>query len=66
MERDPELQNTVLDPSLDTLSGYLLYMSSLPFWFDRFYTLLHHVILGRPLPHEFYIHNEESKAEIIR
>jgi fatty acid desaturase len=37
--RDPELQNTPIDPDLKTLSGYLLYLSGLPFWYDRTTTL---------------------------
>lgn len=67
IKKDPELQNTILDPSLDSLAGYLLYLSSLPFWFDRFYTfIINHALLGRTLSHEFYVHNKEAKSEVIR
>jgi fatty acid desaturase len=39
---DPELQDSFIDLKLDNVLSYVAYLSSLPFWIDRFSTLLRH------------------------
>ena len=39
---DSEMQPSALDMDVNTLSGYLLYLSGLPFWFDAIWTTLRH------------------------
>lgn len=45
--RDPELFDSMLDPSLTTAGSYALYLSGVPYWVDRVGTLLRHAALGR-------------------
>lgn len=45
-ERDPELQNSMLDMSLDNIGSYLTYLSGLPFWIDRFTSLIRHSVFS--------------------
>jgi fatty acid desaturase len=41
-EKDPELSDTLLDPDIKSISGYLLYLSSIPFWLSRPWTIIRH------------------------
>jgi fatty acid desaturase len=43
---DPELSDSLLDPDIKGMSGYLLYLSSIPFWFSRPLTVLRHAFSG--------------------
>jgi len=65
-KKDPELQNSWIDPNLESIGGYVLYLSGFPFWVDRFSTTLRHCIFGRVLPSEFYIYNDQAKRSIIK
>ena len=59
-KRDPELSGSLLDLSITSLPLYFLYLSSLPFWFDRTMTLLTHALCGARAP---YL--SSSRAEFI-
>lgn len=47
---DSELQPSAIDLPVDSLVGYALYLSGLPFWFDAITTTLAHA-LGRCVMH---------------
>jgi fatty acid desaturase len=63
--KDPELENSWLDPTLDSFASYLLYLSGIPFWISRFSTLIRHS-LGNRYISEHYIKTEEKKLGIVR
>jgi fatty acid desaturase len=68
-EKDPELSNSLLDPDINTLGGYLLYLSSIPFWVSRSFTVLRHAIGGVNAidsKDEFFIATPEQKQDIVR
>uniref|UniRef100_A0A6A7G7P1 Fatty acid desaturase n=1 Tax=Hirondellea gigas TaxID=1518452 RepID=A0A6A7G7P1_9CRUS len=64
-EKDPELQNTMLDPDISTFSGYLIYLSSIPFWIDRIWTTFRHSF-GKINDSEFYLQSDFSQLKVIR
>jgi len=45
-ELDPELSDSLLDPELKTMGGYLFYLSSIPFWINRPTTVIRHAFYG--------------------
>jgi hypothetical protein len=60
------LEDTLLDPSLKNLSGYLFYLSGIPFWISRFSTLAHHAFGGEQQITEFYIRSEKANREVAQ
>lgn len=60
---DPELENSWLDPTLDSLGSYLLYLSAIPFWISRCSTLIRHA-RGISFINERYIRTKENKSDI--
>jgi len=64
-KKDPELQNSFLDPNIRTYFGYFLYLTGLPFWIDRIQTNLYHALIG-PLPQEFYLQTRASQLHVQR
>lgn len=64
---DPELSDSLLDPNINTLGGYLLYLSSIPFWVSRLVTILRHSLGTSHIDPrgEFYISTEDQKAAIV-
>lgn len=40
--RDPELADTLLDPQMNSSSGYLLYLSGIPYWIGNVRTTIVH------------------------
>eukprot|EP00455_Lapot_gusevi_P000425 TRINITY_DN10198_c0_g1_i2.p2 TRINITY_DN10198_c0_g1~~TRINITY_DN10198_c0_g1_i2.p2 ORF type:complete len:250 (-),score=67.44 TRINITY_DN10198_c0_g1_i2:64-813(-) len=65
-EKDPELSNSFIDPDINTLSGYLLYLTALPFWLDRFYTLVSTALLGTTALTAHYIPTPPLKRAIVK
>jgi len=61
---DPELENSWLDPTLETLGSYFLYLSAIPFWISRWSTLFRHAI-GISYINERYIRTKENKEAIV-
>lgn len=58
----------MLDPNINTMGGYLLYLSSIPFWVSRPITVLRHAIYGTDVidpKGEFYIATDEQKNNIV-
>jgi len=64
-EKDPELSDTLLDPDIKTFSGYLFYLSSIPFWISRPTTVVRHALGKISAVGEFYISTPKQKQEII-
>jgi fatty acid desaturase len=65
-DKDPELEGSLLDPSLNSLSGYFFYLSGIPFWISRASTLFRHAISGEGAVYEFYIRSSKSKTEVVK
>jgi len=66
--KDPELSDSLLDPDIKTLRGYLLYLSSIPFWISRPTTLWRHAVHGtRSIDPkgEFFISTDNQKEDIV-
>lgn len=58
----------MLDPDIKTMSGYLLYLSSIPFWVSRPTTILRHAIYGINSidpKGEHFIATDEQKENIV-
>ena len=65
-EKDPELSDSLLDPDIKTIFGYLFYLSSIPFWLSRPTTVVRHAF-GQISPiGEYFIATSKQKQEIIR
>jgi fatty acid desaturase len=62
-KRDPELSGSLLDLAITSVPMYLLYLSSIPFWIDRFGTLLSHAILGAK---ESYLTTKRAEYLVTR
>lgn len=62
-KRDPELSGSLLDLAITSIPMYLLYLSSLPFWIDRFATLLSHALLGA---RESYLTTKRAEYLVTR
>jgi fatty acid desaturase len=64
-EKDPELSDSLLDPDIKTIFGYLFYLSSIPFWLSRPTTVVRHAF-GQISPiGEYFIATSKQKQEII-
>jgi len=63
--RDPELQNTILDMDITTYSGYMLYLSGLPFWLGQVIGLVQHS-RGVFAPSEFWLSTHSSRTIVQR
>jgi fatty acid desaturase len=67
-EKDPELYDSLLDPDIKTFWGYLLYLSSIPFWVSRPTTVIRHAIYGTQSidpKGEYFISTDEQKEGIV-
>lgn len=65
-EKDPELSDSLLDPDIKSIFGYLFYISSVPFWLSRPATVIRHAF-GKISPMgEYFIATAKQKQEIIR
>jgi len=60
--QDPELSDTLLDPQMKSLTGYLIYLSALPFWIDRVLTTFR---CASGYITEHWIKLEKSRAAVI-
>jgi len=60
-ERDSELQPSLIDMDVNTLPGYLAYMSGVPFWLDAVSTTVKHALGQCPEP---YLASEKVQREV--
>lgn len=65
-DKDPELSDSLLDPDIKTISGYLFYLSSIPFWISRPITVVRHALGIISPTSEYYIATTKQKQEITR
>jgi len=67
-QKDPELSDSLLDPKIESLRGYLLYLSSFPFWTSRFSTVFRHAVHGPASidpQAEHFISTDDQKEIIV-
>lgn len=67
-EKDPELADSLLDPEIESVKGYLMYLSSFPFWVNRFSTLARHAFYGTKSidpKGEYFIASDVQKEDIV-
>jgi fatty acid desaturase len=64
-EKDPELSDTLLDPDIKSIFGYILYLSSIPFWVSRPATVIKHALGSISPTGEYFIATSKQKQEIV-
>jgi fatty acid desaturase len=63
-ELDSELQpGSYLDFPVETLWGYIFYLSGIPFWIDAISSIINHALGDCP---ESYLSNEKSRLDVTR
>jgi len=65
-DKDPELSDSLLDPDIKSIWGYLFYLSSIPFWVSRPTTVIRHALGKISVGGEYFIATSKQKQEIIR
>lgn len=61
-DKDPELAETLTDFAIDSWGKYLLYLSSIPFWYGVF---MSHVIHACGTADESFLVSERTRQEVI-
>ena len=64
--KDPELFNSFIDQDVNSVKGYILYLSGVPFWIDRISTLLRHclgIYFNTLQGNEYYFNSELSTKQ---